>query len=187
MPAEPLLLTPRLLLRHLDAEEDAGFMLGLLNEPSFLRFIGDRGVRTLEDAREYIRGRVVASYRSFGFGMYLTARREDGEGVGICGLVRREGLEDADLGFALLPGHWGRGYAWEAADAVLEHARRDLGLPRVAAVTDPDNQASARVLVRLGFAFQRVVRLREQGPELRLFLRELESRAPVGPPHGSRA
>jgi len=160
--------TGRLHLRRMGLD-DAGFILDLLNEPSFLRHIGDKGVRTLEDARRYIAEGPQASYERFGFGLLLVARKDGGEPIGICGLLKREWLADVDLGFALPPRFWGQGYAREAASAVLAHARDPLGLRRVVAVTSPDNEPSIQVLSRLGFRFERLARFTEDGPELRLF------------------
>lgn len=145
-----MLQTARLSLGQL-GPADAEFMLGMLNQPSFLRFIGDRGVRDRDGAERYVREGPMLSYAQRGFGMYRVARREDGLPVGLCGLVKRPGLDDVDLGYAFLPEHWGRGYAQEAAVAVIAHARRDLALPRLAAITDPDNASSTKLLLGLGF------------------------------------
>lgn len=163
--------TDRLVLRRLSAA-DAEFIRELVNEPSWLRFIGDRGVRTVEDAREYIARGPAASYERFGFGLYLTESKEGGVPAGICGLVKRESLEDVDLGFAFLPRFWGRGYAYESAAAVLEYARSALGLKRLVAVTAPDNHASIRLLEKLGFRFERMVRLSADDEEIKLFARD---------------
>lgn len=168
----PVIETERLVLRRLTLD-DAGFILGLLNEPSFLRFIGDKGVRTLDDARAYIGDGPMASYERHGFGLYLTSLRESGEPIGICGLVKRAALDDVDVGFAFLPRYWSRGYASEAASAVLAYAKRALGLARVAGITDPENAGSIRVLEKLGLEFVGMVRLAEGTPEVRLFAREL--------------
>ena len=168
-PAPPIVVfdTARLQLRQLTFD-DAPFILELLNEPGWLRFIGDKGVRTLDDARKYI-GTQIASYERFGFGLYLTLRKEDGAAIGICGLVQRDSLEDADIGFAFSPAFWSRGYAVESASAVMAYAANVLRLPRVVAVTDPDNLASIRVLETIGLRFSRMARLSASGPELKLF------------------
>ncbi len=163
--------TPRLILRKLGVA-DAAFILDLLNQESFLRFIGDRGVRSIADAREYIAKGPMASYERFGFGLYLVSLREAGSPVGICGLVKRPGLDDADLGFALLPQHCSRGYAREAAVAVLEHGHRAFGLKRIVAITAPGNFKSIAVLERLGFLFERLVHLAEHDDGLQLFARD---------------
>lgn len=159
--------TERLRLRHL-AADDAPFILGLLNEPSFLQFIGDKGVRTLDDARKYIATQVT-SYERFGFGLFLTERKDDSRPIGICGLVKRASLDDVDVGFAFAPAFWSHGYGVEAASAVIAHATTVLKLPRVVAITNPDNIASMKLLNRIGLRFSRMARLSADGPELRLF------------------
>lgn len=160
--------TERLTLRRL-VLDDAEFILGLLNDPSFLRFIGDKGVRDLDDARKYISDGPLASYERFGFGLYLTERRDDRLPIGICGLLKRDSLRDVDVGFALLPRFWSKGYAFEAASAVIAYGRNVLGLTRIVAITSPDNEASIRLLSKLGMKFESIVRLSEDGPEIRLF------------------
>lgn len=169
-----VLETPRLRLEELSAA-DAQFMLGLLNEPSFLQFIGDRGVRTLDQAREYILDGPVKSYRENGFGMYLVRLKSNGAAAGVCGLVRREGLVDIDIGFAFKPDHWSKGYANEAADAVLHYAHHDLGIHRIVAITDIENHASGRVLEKIGMRFERLIRLTPEDEEIRLFVHEAAS------------
>ena len=160
--------TARLVMRRL-SEEDAAFILDLLNQPSFVEHIGDRGVRTLDDARGYIRDRIVASYERYGFGLYGVVVKETGELGGLCGLVKRDGLDDPDLGFAFLPQHWSKGYAVEAASAATEHAARDVGLGRLVAITSPGNLRSIRVLEKIGFAFEKELRLPPAGEIVKLF------------------
>ena len=166
-----ILETERLLLRH-HTLDDAPFVLRLLNEPAWLRFIGDRGVRTLEDARGYIETKLIGSYRRHSFGLYLVALKGDAGPIGMCGLIRRESLEDVDLGFAFLSQHWGHGYAQEAGAAVLAHARGAHGLKRIVAVTKVDNHASIKVLERLGFRYERWVQVADGEPENKLFAYE---------------
>lgn len=163
-----VLETDRLILRRLSTG-DAEFILALLNEPSWLRYIGDRGVRTLDDARDYILKGPMESYRRLGFGMYRTELKEGGTPIGICGLVKRASLKDVDIGFALFPQFWGKGYAFEAASAVLAFGRSVLGLRRIVAVTTHDNHDSIRVLEKLGLRFERMVRLSEDDVEICLF------------------
>lgn len=163
-----LIESNRCMLRRLELC-DAKFIVRLLNEPSFLRFIGDKGVRNLADARRYLEGGPLESYRRHGFGLLLTTLRDTGAPIGICGLVKRDTLADVDLGFAFLAAHAGRGYATEAATAVLRHARHTLGLRRVVAIAAPDNHASAAVLGKVGLRFERLVTLTADGPQLRLF------------------
>lgn len=132
-------------------EADAEFILTLLNDPDFVRNIADRGVRTAHDARRYIREGPLESYTRHGFGLYLIALKEDDVPIGICGLLRRAELDDVDVGYALLPGFRGRGYAYEAAAAMLEHARA-LRLGRLLAIVSPHNEGSIRILTALGFS-----------------------------------
>jgi len=149
-------------------EADAPFIRGLLNEPSFLQYIGDRGVRTEEDARGYIAKGPGASYQRHGFGLLLVEEQAGGAPVGMCGILRRDGLDDPDLGFAFVPGSWGKGYATEAARAVLAAAGSVYGLSRVVAIVQPDNAASLRVLERLGFVLERMVQMPGGDRDLKL-------------------
>jgi RimJ/RimL family protein N-acetyltransferase len=152
-----------------DSPGDAAFVLRLLNEPSFLRNIGDRGVHSVDDAYAYLAKGPLASYRKFGFGLYRVQSKASAETVGMCGLVKRDSLDDPDLGYALLPEFSGQGLASEAAAAVLAHARSALGLARIVAIVDPLNAASIRVLEKLGFAFERKLRLPHNDTDLMLF------------------
>ena len=163
-----VLETERLILRRLTTD-DAPFIFILVNDPSWLRFIGDRGVRTLDDARDYIRKGPIESYQTHGFGLYLTALKDAGTPVGICGLLKRDVLPDADIGFALQPQFAGFGFACESACAVMAHAKIDFGLNRVVAVTNPDNLGSIRVLEKLGFKFERMIRMTADADEIKLF------------------
>jgi len=166
-----VLETERLTLRELNAG-DAAFILELLNEPSFLHNIGDRGVRTIEDAVQYILKGPVESYARHGFGLWLVELKDAGTPAGICGLVKRDALPDADIGYAFLPRFWSRGYAYESAAAVMSHARGALGLRRVLAITNPDNAGSIKVLEKIGLRFERLTRLSEDAPEIMLFASE---------------
>lgn len=167
-----ILETDRLRLRRL-ALDDADFIFKLVNEPSWLRFIGDRNVRTQEDAQRYIINGPQASYERHGFGLYLTEQKASGAALGICGLLKRETLADADLGFAFLPEYWGNGYAFEAASAVLAQAKSAFGLRRIVALTSPDNHSSIKVLAKLGFKFERMLQMTEAAPEVKLFAVEI--------------
>jgi RimJ/RimL family protein N-acetyltransferase len=159
----------RLLLRELTAN-DAAFILELLNDPSFLRFIGDKGARTLADARRYIADGPRASYAHHGFGLYLVQRQPGGERIGICGLVKREALHDVDIGFAFLPAYWSQGYALEASQAVMHLARERFGIPRVVAITSLDNHGSMRLLHKIGLQFERTLCLPGQTEPVNLFV-----------------
>ncbi len=163
-----ILETPRLVLRKFTHDDDA-FVLRLVNEPSWLRFIGDRGVRTLDDARRYLDDGPRKSYARNGFGLWAVLARQRSEPVGMCGLIRRDTLPDVDLGFAFLPGAWGRGFARESAAAVLDHARDVLALRRVLAITDPENGPSIRVLERVGMLREGTVRMPGDRIDLLLF------------------
>ena len=164
-----VLETERLVLRWLSTD-DAGFILELVNEPSWLKNIGDKGVKTLQDAENYIRKGPVEMYRRLGFGLYLVEIRESNEPVGICGLIKREALEDVDLGFAFLPKFWGKHYAFESATAAMSYGKHVLGLPRIAAITSQDNRPSEKLLEKLGFRFERNVRLNTSDDELKLYM-----------------
>lgn len=166
--ASQVAATPRLTLRRLTTG-DAPFILRLLNEPSWLQFIGDKNVRTLDDARQYLLKGPLDMYARHGFGLYLVELQPDRVPVGMCGLIRRDVLADVDIGFAFLPEFWGRGLGRESAAAVLEHARRDIGLQRVVAVTSVDNARSIQLLESLGFRFESMVRLAPGEPEIKMF------------------
>lgn len=169
-----MLKTDRLIIRELNLG-DAAFMLDLMNEPGWHRFIGDRGVRTVEGAAKYIESAVLASYRQNGHGLYGVERKDSGAPLGICGLVRRESLPGPDLGFAFLERAQGQGLALEAARAVMQHAWQELGAKRVLAVTSPENVASIRLLEKLGFFLDKHVALAPDRPESLLFAHEREA------------
>jgi ribosomal-protein-alanine N-acetyltransferase len=147
----PAITTARLRLR-LPRADDGAFLVRLMNDPDWLRHIGDRNVRSEDAAAAYVEQRMLPSFREHAFGMYVVETLARGDAVGICGLVKRPALTDFDLGFAFLPEQRGHGYAVEAGTAVLADARERLGARRVLAITTPDNEASARVLERLGMA-----------------------------------
>jgi ribosomal-protein-alanine N-acetyltransferase len=163
-----LLETPRLQLRRL-GDGDAAFMLALLNEPSFIRNIGDRGVRTIEAARDYIQAGPMASYTRFGFGLYIVELGAASTAIGICGILKRDELPEPDLGFAFLPAYWSQGYAREAAAAVRDYARDVLALPRLLAIANPANAGSIRLLEHLGFAFTSLTKLRADAVSVNLY------------------
>ena len=160
--------TERLLVRGFDTN-DAEFILELLNQPSFIQFIGDKGVRSVDDARNYIATGPIESYRRHGFGLYLVELKDRKVPIGMCGVLKRESLPDPDLGFAFLPEYWGKGYAFEAASAALDQARDFFKLARILAITNPDNDASIKLLATLGFQFERVMKLSTDSDEVKLF------------------
>ncbi len=166
--------TERLVLRELTLD-DAAFALELLNEPGWLRYIGDRGLRTVDDARAYLEGGPVSLYAKLGFGFWRVDRSEDGAPVGICGLIKRDWLDDVDLGYALLERFERRGYAREAAAGTIANARDVLKLPRLAAIVNDDNARSIALLESLGFRFERTIH--PPGEETLVRLYGLELRA----------
>ncbi len=166
--------TTRLLIREF-TEGDAEFIIVLLNDPAFIAFIGDRNVRTRDDAVLYLRNGPLRSYEKNGFGLYGVVLIESGKLIGMCGLIRRDTLPDVDIGYAFLAEQRGHGYAIEAVRTVYEHGLHALGLPRIVAIVDPQNAASINVLTKLGLSFERVVdesthlygEARSQNPESR--------------------
>jgi len=164
-----ILETERLMLRQMRVE-DAEFIFELVNEPAFIRNIGDKGVRTLDDARDYILSGPVASYAKFGFGLYVVVLKETGAAIGICGLLKRDSLEDVDIGFAFFERFRRKGFAYEAAAAVMEYGRNSLGLKRIVAITSPDNEASIRVLEKIGLQFEKMIRMPGSDEDTRLFV-----------------
>jgi len=162
-----VLKTARLILSRFTLE-DAAFILELLNEKEFILNVGDKGVRTVEDACDYIQTGPQASYKEYGFGLYRVDLKETGEPIGMCGLLQRETLDHPDIGFALLKRYRGNGYAYESASAVLEYGRDELGLDRIDAIVSPGNQASIRLLEKIGFQFEGRVVLTDGAPEVKL-------------------
>jgi RimJ/RimL family protein N-acetyltransferase len=146
--------------------EDAQFILALLNEPSFLRFIGDKKVRTIQDAEQYIQNGPVASYERHGFGLCLVELKDTHTPIGICGLLKRDELPDPDIGFAFLPDFWNKGFAFESAAAVMNDARERLNLNRVLAITNQDNEPSIKLLQKLGLQIERTIKMSTDSSEL---------------------
>jgi RimJ/RimL family protein N-acetyltransferase len=163
-----VLQTERLNLRWLK-ESDAEFILDLLNQPSWLEFIGDRGVRNLDDARAYINNGPLAMIQQHGFGLYLTEVKSSGAPIGLCGLIKRETLDDVDIGFAFHPDCWGKGYAREAAKACVDYARDQFKLSRLVAITMPENKASIGLLKAIGMQYEKAVSLGDSDEVLQLF------------------
>ena len=163
-----VLQTVRLSLRHF-ARADAPFIFELLNEPSWLQHIGDKGIKTLGDAERYIQDGPVTMYARLGFGLYLVELTGGSESVGMCGLIKRDTLEDVDLGFAFLSRFWGNGYAYESAAAVMSYAKMRLGIDRIVAITSPNNQASIKLLRKLEFRLERLIIATGGGQDLVLY------------------
>lgn len=163
-----VLETDRLVLRRL-VLGDAAFILELVNEPAWLRFIGDKQVHNLEDARNYIRSGPLDRYARQGFGLYRVERKADGTPIGICGLIKRDSLKDVDIGFAFLPQYRSQGYGRESAAAVLAYGKTAFGLQRIVASTSPDNHDSIKLLENIGFAYEQTLRLSGESRETLLF------------------
>lgn len=168
MPITTPLITERLCIDEL-TNEDSEFTLTLLNDADFIRYIGDRQVRTVRQASHYLEAGPLASYSEHGFGMYAMRLRDCGTTIGMCGLVKRESLPDIDIGYALLPAYRGRGYTLEAARSVMQAALDELQLERLVAIVDPDNADSIKLLQRLGLAPECQVRLTPEAPPLALY------------------
>jgi RimJ/RimL family protein N-acetyltransferase len=159
-PASPAIVleTARLYLRRLTVD-DAPFILELLNDPDWLKFIGDKGVRSLEAARDYLCKGPIAMYERHGFGLYLVELKAGRIPIGMCGLIKRDSLVDVDVGFAFLPAYRGHGHAHESAAAVLAHGKRDFGLKRIVAIASPGNAKSTGLLEKLGMRIEKKVKL----------------------------
>jgi len=160
--------TERLALR-VQTTDDAAFILELMNTPSWLEFIGDRGVRTIEDAKAYILNGAARMYEQHGFCLFLVERKEDQTPLGICGLVKRDTLEDVDIGFAFHPKYWAQGYAYEAATAVMTYGKETLELKRIVAITSQDNHASSKLLEKVGLQFEGLIQLSNDSEKLKFF------------------
>jgi len=163
-----VLETERLRLRWLTLD-DAPFIIELVNDPSFIRFIGDKGVRTIADAEKYILNGPLASYEQYGYGLYATELKDESVPIGICGILKRETLPHPDIGFAFLPAYWKQGYAFEAAAGVMKYARNALNVDTILAITTPENEASGKLLRKIGLSFERLIRLTSESDEVKLF------------------
>ena len=160
--------TPRLRIRELTVD-DAEFIFGLVNEPSFLEHIGDKGVRNLEDARQFILEGPWASHRDRGYGQFLVELKEGGDPIGVCGLLYREALDVSDIGCAFLPQYWRRGFAYEAACAVMEYGRSTLGIDKIVGLTSEENVASIKAMEKLGMSFEKMVKMSDDDQGTALF------------------
>ena len=166
-----ILETERLVLTRL-TEEDTGFLVELLNQPSFLQFIGDKGVRCDADALRYLQDGPDAMYQRYGFCLYRVALKETDTVIGMCGLLKREQLPDPDLGFAFLTAYEGKGYATEAARAVLNLGFNELGLARIVAIANSDNAGSHRLLKKIGLCYQGERKIYDDEAALAMFVIE---------------
>ncbi|MBC3812987.1 GNAT family N-acetyltransferase [Undibacterium aquatile] len=160
--------TDRLVIRLFETS-DAAFVLELLNDPSWIKNIGDRGIRNLDQARDWILAKPLESQSRCGFSFYVVTLKDSHVAIGICGLIKRETLRDVDIGYAFLPRYSGQGYAIEAARATMRHAEQDLGLTKLAAITSPDNVKSNSLLKKMGFVLEEVLVLPGEERETNLY------------------
>ena len=158
MALKTILETERLSLREFDIN-DAHFILELVNTPDWLKFIGDKGVKSIESAKNYLRNGPIKSYKEHGYGLWLVQLKDSGTPIGMCGLVNRATLDNIDIGFAMLPEYSGAGYGFEIANATLTYAKNSLGIPKVVAITDPGNIASIKLLHKIGLHFEKTLKL----------------------------
>lgn len=165
---EIVIETERLILRKFTLE-DAPFLLELVNTPAWLQFIGDRNVHSVEESENYLRNGNLKSYAEHGFGFYLVATKESNEAIGMCGLVKRDSLEDIDIGFAFLPNSIGKSYGYEAASATLDYALNVLKLGRIVAIVDPQNASSIALIKKIGLKYEKMVQISTNDIELMLF------------------
>lgn len=160
--------TERLQLRRVTLD-DADLMLAIWNDPAFVRYVGDRGVRNIEQARNAVKSSALRLYAEFGYGPYVVMQKSDNARIGICGLFRREHLDEPDIGFALLPDYCGKGLAGEAAFAVLAHSRDDLGLETITAIVSPENESSIALIRKLGLSFAGMITMPGEEQEICLY------------------
>jgi RimJ/RimL family protein N-acetyltransferase len=163
-----ILETPRLLLNEF-TEDDASFIVELLNSPDWLQYIGDRNVRTTEDARRFINEKYIDSYKKNGFGLYAVVLKENNITIGMCGLIKRDSLEDIDIGFAFLPEYISKGYGFESAVEVLKYGKEKLNLKRIVAITIKSNNKSVNLLKKIGMKFEKSFFMEGDSEELLLF------------------
>ncbi|MGE7859977.1 GNAT family N-acetyltransferase [Bacillus mobilis] len=161
-----VLETERLVLRWFDIK-DAPFILELVNDPAWIQFIGDKRIKNLDDAKKYILNGPVDMYNKMGFGLYLVERKEDLTPLGMCGLIKRDSLEDVDIGFAFLEKFRSKGYGFESASAVIDYGVQNLGMKRIVAITTIDNINSGKLLEKVGLQFEKIVS--DSGEDLKLF------------------
>jgi [ribosomal protein S5]-alanine N-acetyltransferase len=168
-----ILETERLILRKLTLD-DAAFMVKLLNTPTWLQFIGDRNVHSIEDAENYLKNGTLKSYQEHGFGFYAVIEKaktsdRSNKTIGICGLIKRDSLPDIDIGFAFLPNLISKGFGYEAASATLDYAKNILKIDRIIAIVNPDNEKSIGLIRKIGMQFEKMIRFENEGKELMLF------------------
>jgi RimJ/RimL family protein N-acetyltransferase len=164
--------TERLYLRPVTVD-DAELMLAIWNDPAFIRNVADRGIRTMEEARAAIESGAQKLFEEYGYGPYSMALKSDGSMIGICGLFKREILDDPDIGFGVLPDYCGKGYAGEAAAAVVQYARKVLGIRALTAIVSPANDPSIGLIRKLGLTFERMITMPGENRAICLYSRAL--------------
>jgi [ribosomal protein S5]-alanine N-acetyltransferase len=167
-----LIDTNRLVIRKI-TEQDFHFIFRLLNEPSWIKYIGDKGIKTEDDAKNYIKTGPIQMYKDFGFGLFIVTLKENAVPIGLCGLIKRPSLENIDLGYAFLPEYTGKGYAFEATKAVIQYGKEQLSIDKIVAITTIDNLNSEKVLLKLGFSFDSLIKENNASKELKLFTKVL--------------
>ena len=169
--SKPILNTKRLLLREAELS-DSPFFFELLNTAKWLKYIGDRGIKTLNDAEKYINDKLIKSYKTNGFGLYVYELKDSHIPIGICGFIKRDYLDSVDIGFAILPEYERKGYTYEISDAVMKYGKETLGINKVVAITTKDNIASQELLKKIGFNFKSYITEPDTDEELLLFTNE---------------
>ncbi len=169
-----MLETDRLTLHEMTLA-DAGLMLAIWNDPAFVRYVGDRGIRTIDEAEDAMRQGILRLYEEYGYGPYRMTLKDPGDAIGICGLFRRDSLDVPDIGYATLPDYCGRGYAFEAATAVIKHTGTALGIERLIAIISPDNAASIGLIGKLGFEFERMHRMPDADDDVSIYCKSLKN------------
>ena len=165
--------TVRLILRKFTLH-DAAFVLELLNTPTWLQFIGDRNVLSIEDAENYLKNGTLKSYQEHGFGFYAVIEKAEmsdrsSKIIGMCGLIKRDSLPDIDIGFAFLPNFVSKGFGYEAASATLNYAKNTLKIDRIIAIVNPENEKSIGLIRKIGMQFEKMIKFGDEEKELMLF------------------
>jgi RimJ/RimL family protein N-acetyltransferase len=156
MEEDPILATERLTIRWI-TENDAPLILALMNDPDFIRYVADRGLRTVDDARRYIEEKILPGFKENGFGMCVVELKSSARPIGTCGIFKRQSGDDPEIGFAFLREFWGQGFACEAAAAIMDYGRNVLKLAKIVALTNPNNASSIKLVEKLGLRFERVI------------------------------
>lgn len=169
---KPIAITERLKIRRFILS-DAKFIVRLVNQPDWIKYIGERNIHTINDAVKYLKFGPLAMYENHGFGLYAVESLDKGQLIGMCGLLKRDILDTLDIGFAFLPEYYGCGYGIEAARAVANFAKINLGLTRLLAIVNPDNLRSVKLLEKIGFIYERQIEVEAKKPKVNLMMLDL--------------